>query len=300
MTAALIIATGRTENKDDFEPMRETGTIPALQRVAMVFRQSGIERIVVVCGEKQERAASNMGLIFLRAGGPSDMLENVKRGLIHLEGKCSAVLITHVDVPLFSLKTVQTLLAADGSVRVPCYQGKPGHPIYLSADHFPEVLSYQGKNGLAGAIRSAGLERSLVEVGDKGVLADIQGQEDYEQLVETHDMARLHFDVRLRLIKERAFFDPGAQQLLEMTRETGSLLDACRQMGISYSKGRKVVALIEQQLGFRVIESRQGGRDGGRSELTGEGERLLERFASFQSEASSRLEELFAKYFPEP
>ena len=48
MTAALIIAAGRTAGRTEFQPEREVGALTAVQRIALLFQQAGIRRIVVV------------------------------------------------------------------------------------------------------------------------------------------------------------------------------------------------------------------------------------------------------------
>lgn len=108
---------------------------------------------------------------------------------------------------------------------------------------------------------------------------------------------KLQLDFRIRLSRERAFYGPGTHQLLQLTDETGSLLEACRRMGISYSKGRKIIALTEQQLGYPVVESQQGGKSGGRSSVTEAGKALIRNYAAFCTEAKGQLESLFQKYF---
>lgn len=108
---------------------------------------------------------------------------------------------------------------------------------------------------------------------------------------------KLQLDFRIRLSRGRAFYGPGTHQLLQLTGETGSLLEACRRMGISYSKGRKIIALTEQQLGYPIIESQQGGKSGGRSSVTEEGRTLIENYTELCAEARKQLETLFQKYF---
>lgn len=297
MTAALIVTAGQTSAGRAFIPSKKVGTIPAIQRIVRTFQRSGLQKIVVVCGEEQvKKDASHLGLVFLQGRDQGEMLENVKRGLAYLQSRCEAALVTHANVPLFSAATVRALLEADGDVRVPVCGGAAGHPMLLRAERFPEILAYEGEGGLAGAVRD--LPRRLVEVSDEGVLANIAAGGDYQRLIESHDLTRICFDFQLRLIGERIFYGPGAHQLLELTSETGSLLDACRQMGISYSKGRKIVSVIEQQLGRPVLVSQQGGPSGGRSALTEEGRDLLERYTLFHREAAACLEGLFETYFP--
>lgn len=265
----------------------------------MVFQQAGIERIVVVCGEDKDQAkklTAHMNLEFLEAPGGADMPACLKAGLSYLQKKCTAVLVSRADVPLVCVETIRTLMAAEGPVCIPAYHGEAGRPILLRADQIPAVLAYTGSGGLSEAVRCAGLPCRLVAVEDQGVLAAAPG-EALTRLIEEHDLARLRPDFRFRLMREKAFYGPGTHQLLRLTEETGSLLEACRHMGISYSKGRKIIATTEQQLGYPVIESQQGGRTGGRSALTEQGRALVRGYNGFYAEAKQALEELFRKYF---
>ena len=300
MTAALIIAAGRTSGKKRFEPEKQIGTIPAVQRIALLFQQSGIRRIVLVCGSedrKTEKLVSHMNLVFLQSPDSYEMLDSIKMGLTYLQDKCTQVLITHTDVPLFSIKTVHTLMNADGDVRIPSCCGRCGHPVLLQAEHIPVILSYRGKDGLSGAIRASGLNRRILEVEDEGVLTNIQKATSCERLVESHDLSEIRPCFRFQLLRERPFYGPGAHQVLRLVEETGSLSSACRHMGISYTKGRKIVSTLEEQLGHSVIESRQGGKDGGFSCVTPEAKKLMQSYDAFCQEAEESLQELFGRHF---
>jgi molybdate transport repressor ModE-like protein len=70
-------------------------------------------------------------------------------------------------------------------------------------------------------------------------------------------------------------------------------------MGISYGKGRAIMSLMEQQLGYTIIESQQGGSTGGHSELTMEGRELMRKYSAFSTAATRSLQELFDIYFPD-
>lgn len=301
MTAALIIAAGKAATQEEFEPEKELGTISAIQRIAIVLQRAGIERIAVVCEEDKnqvEKLTAHMNLVFLHGRKDAEMLDNIKTGLAYLQDKCSSALIARVDVPLFSIETVHQLMAAEGAVCVPAHHGRTGHPILLRAELFQSVLSYEGADGLSGAVAASGLPVRTVSVEDEGILADVQDAAICSHLVAEHDLAELHFDLRLRLMKERAFYGPGTHQLLQLTEETGSLLDACRLMGISYSKGRKLIFKTERQMGYAVIESQQGGKTGGRSIVTAKGKELMAAYSGLTAEARQCLQQLFQKYFP--
>lgn len=300
MTAALIIATGKTSDKDGFEPEKEVGTISAIQRIALLFQQAGIRRVAVVCGNddsKTEKLVPHMNLIFLQSPSTGEMLDSIKTGLSYLQDKCTRVLISPVDIPLFSLKTVQALISSESDVCVPSCHGRNGHPILLRAEHFSKIISYTGEGGLAGAVKTSGLHREILKIEDEGVLSNIRKEEPSKDLILHHDLSEMRPSFRFRLHREQPFYGPGAHHLLQLVEETSSLSKACRQMGISYSKGRKIIFTLEQQFGVPVIESRQGGKDGGFSYLTEDARDLMRRYDAFCEEAQNALQVLFEKHF---
>ena len=117
-TAALIVAAGMSSRLGDFKPMLSIGSITIAQRVVATFHQAGISKIVMVTGYNAvilERHLAGSGVIFLRneAYQTTQMFDSVKIGLTYLQDKCSRVLFTPVDVPLFTAQTVRALLASD-------------------------------------------------------------------------------------------------------------------------------------------------------------------------------------------
>ncbi|MCL2146350.1 MAG: NTP transferase domain-containing protein [Synergistaceae bacterium] len=300
MVAALIIAAGKTDRRNSFEPQKEIGTIPNILRIVKIFQRAGIDRIVIVCEEDEDKVmkfAARMNVVFLRNRHDADMFENVKIGLSYLLDKCVAAIITHVDVPLFSVDTVYRLMAAEGPACIPSYDGNTGHPMLLRSEHFQKVLSYRGEGGLSGAVNASGLQSRIINVDDEGILVNVNYKDDYDRLVAEHSLMELRPEVCVSLVKEKAFFDPRAHQLLRLTDETASLREACKQMGISYSQGRSIISIIEQQLGFSIIESRQGGKSGGYSLVTNEGKELMRKYTEFCADARQYMNKIFGEYF---
>ena len=303
MIAALIIAAGKTSHGESFEPERELGTIPAIQRIVRIFQRSGMDRIVVVFDEndeKTEKMASYMNVIFLHVRTDADMLDNVKDGLSYLKEKCEAAIITHANVPLFSVETVQALTAIKGDVCIPFHNGA-GHPILLRSEHFDAVLNYSGEGGLSGAVKASGLRRVLVEVDDEGIHANVRHDKNLEKLIDCHSLREPYLDAKLRIISEKPFYGGGAHMLLQMIEEEHSLSGACRRMGMSNSRGKTIITNMEQQLGYQVLESRQGtkkgGNPGGSSVVTERGRELMRRYDNLCSEARIYLRDLYKKHF---
>ncbi len=302
MTAALIIAAGASSSPLPFQPEKQVGGITAVERLALIFQLAGIERIVVVCGEdchNVEKLVARMGVVCLRRelSPVAEMLDSVKTGLRYLQGKCRNVLVTPVDVPLFSVETVELLAGSGEKLAVPSHNKKAGHPLLLSAKLFSMVLDYNGGGGLAGAIKSGGLAPHYVEVLDEGVLLDVQKRSDYVQLVKRHSLQKMRPVLKLSIAREQTFFGPGPYQLLSLIDETESLRTACTQMGISYSKGWKMIEHMENHLGRPVISRKRGGHERGRSDITPEGRQLLEAYSAYSKECGKLVQDLFDKHF---
>ncbi|MDO4620901.1 MAG: hypothetical protein Q4B09_09810 [Lachnospiraceae bacterium] len=94
----------------------------------------------------------------------------------------------------------------------------------------------------------------------------------------------------------RGFFGPGIAELLSLIEQTGSLKDACREMGMSYSKGRTILSRAESCLDYALIEKQPGGVGGGSTHLTEEGASLLRCYHVWEEDLASYLQESFQKH----
>ncbi len=299
MTGALIIAAGRRSGKDSFTPEQKIGTISAVERIALLFQRSGI-RTIGVCGQTEQikKLLPEQNLIYLPSTETCEMLHCIQSGVGFLQKTCDAILVCHTDVPMFSAATVQALLAQPGAICVPACQGRTGHPVLLRRSCFGKILEYRGDFGLRGAMEASGFQRQLVEVEDPGILSEYS-EGGFLELLAGHDLSRLRLSSQFHIGRECEFYGPQVDHLLRLTRELGSLSEACRCCGISYSKGRKIIHTMEAQMHCTVMDTRQGGRGGGYSRLTAETQDMMGRYEAFCAEADTLLTELFRKHFPE-
>ncbi|WP_270506180.1 winged helix-turn-helix domain-containing protein [Eubacterium limosum] len=109
--------------------------------------------------------------------------------------------------------------------------------------------------------------------------------------------AALHPALKLRLARERIFFGPGPAELLMQIKRTDSVRMACEKMGISYSKGWKMINTMEEELGYKVTKRQQGGRNGGSACLTPEGETLLAKYQELERRSREAVENIFQELF---
>lgn len=96
---------------------------------------------------------------------------------------------------------------------------------------------------------------------------------------------------------EEPDFGKGVAQLLSLTREKGSLSAAYKSMGMAASKAWKILNRAEADLGVKLVERKSGGKQGGGSHLTPEGEDILNRYENFQKEVAEAVKRSFIKNF---
>ncbi len=298
---AVITAAGMSSRMGKFKPMLSIGSISVAQRIIATLQQSGVSKIVVVTGynaELLERHLANSGVIFLRNENyeNTEMFDSACIGLRYLRKKCSRILFTPVDIPLFRADSVEKLLKRQSDAVFPICAGQQGHPILLSSKIIDGILNYNGEGGLAGALRNLDISRAYVYIEDEGILYDADTPEEFDKLLEYHNSQLTRPVIKLSLEKERRFFDRDIALLLELIDETQSVKTACQRMQISYSKGWKTLNSIETQAGFALVLRKQGGARGGGSSLSPEGRLLLERYRKYEKAVEDASVELYEKY----
>ncbi len=302
-TGVVIIAAGNSSHEDKMQPMKKVGSISAVQRLIKTFRQAGVHRIVLVTSQQEhealEKHVARMGTVCLPNydADHCQMIDYAKIGLAYLQQKCDQILLTPADIPFFTALTVQQLMQCSAKLASPVCGERAGHPLLVASSLIPFILQYEGENGLRGAIKNCGCARTFIEVEDDGILCDIDSSDDYDQLLKQHNHQILHPSLKLRLVKEKPFFGPGTVQLLTFIQETGSVRLACQHMGISYSKGWKILAVMEEQLGETIVDRQQGGKNGGMAALTPKGKELLDKFRQFEECCRTLVQQAFEQIF---
>ena len=299
---ALIVAAGMSSRMGQFKPMLNIGSISVAQRVIATLSQSGVSKIVMVTGYNAtilERHLSGNGIIFLRNDHyeTTQMFDSVKIGLRYLLDKCDKVLFTPVDVPLFTSRTVKTILDSGAPLACPMCEGRQGHPILIDNGLIPEILNDCGEMGLKGAMDRCSVPLQRVDVDDPGTIHDADTPEDFSQLVDYHNSQLVRPVVSVSLNKEKPFFDSKIAMLLMLVDETSSVRAASQRMQLSYSSCWNIIRTLESQLNYTLIERSQGGAGGSQSRLTDRGRALLQRYTAYEQALKEQANALYAQYF---
>lgn len=302
-TGAVIFAAGHKSAASTFKPLMPIGGTTVIRRIIMTLKRSCVTPIVVITGKdakELEKHISKLRVICLRNDNyeNTQMFDSICTGLNYIEDLCDRVLILPAKFPMLLPETIQKIMNSSRQAACPVFNGRRGHPVMVSRELIPVILSYNGKRGLRGAFRETEIDAIIEEipVNDKGIIESIEPDEDFTG---NHDtgQAPMHPTANLFLECDEIFFGPGIAQFLMLIEHNGSMQTACRQMNMSYSKGWKIIKAAETQLGYPLLITRSGGAEVGFSQLTPKTKDFLNRFLSMEKELNEKTEELFMKYF---
>lgn len=303
-TGAVIAAAGMSTRMKQFKQMMKIGDMMLTERVIVNFRKCGVRDIVVVTGYRSEelrKSLNNLGVTFLenRNYETTQMLDSAKIGFDFLKGRCDRVFFCPADVALFTEHTVHEELSREEPLIIPVSREKWGHPVLIDAGLLPDILRYEGEGGLKGAFLSMDIVPYLLPVTDEGAMIDADTQTDFERLVRLHDQRLMRAEVRVHLAGKQHFFGQGTATLLRLVDRLGNVRDACEKMGISYSKGWHIIKLAEDELDYRIIERKPGGRNGGTASVSERGRRLLALYEEYVGQIEEFAKKKYDDIFPD-
>ncbi len=300
--AALIAAAGLSSRMGSFKPLMKIGGLSSAERIVATMKSAGAGIVTVVTGcraEELEKHLAGKDTVFLRnsAYESTEMFDSVRIGLEYLKDKCDLILFSPVDTPLFTISTARRLTASGADLAVPVCSGQAGHPVLISAKAAERILAFTGEGGLRGAMESTGIPIQRIETDDPGVLLDADTPEDLNALIALHDRQMIRASVSVSLSRDTPFLTESTALLLSIIKETGSVHTACQRTGISYSSGWQAIKRLEEQTGKRAVIRTRGGKDGGHSALTGDGEQLLSLFMLYREQVSEQADRIYSRVF---
>jgi len=189
--SAVILAAGCSSRMLQFKPMLPLGDMTIIERVIVLFKETGIEDIRVVVGHRR----SDILPVLERHGveqivNPSymeDMFSSVVAGLAGLAPDTEAFFILPVDIPLVRPATIRYLIETyqtlPGKIMRPSFKGLRGHPPLIPFAYARNITEWNGRGGLRGVLAQLEYNAIQVEVPDENILFDVDSPEDYEKLL---------------------------------------------------------------------------------------------------------------------
>lgn len=164
-----------------------------LETIVATLHEAGIERVVVVLGHHAEQIQGAITLegaeIVVNRDYARGQTSSLQAGLRALESpSLEAVVLCLVDHPLVSADTVRRLVAsfrqAGAPVVIPTFRNQRGHPVLIGRALFEELKGLSPDEGTNTVIRKYRDATTLIEVGDEGILIDVDNPDAYRRWCE--------------------------------------------------------------------------------------------------------------------
>lgn len=178
-----MLAAGLSTRSGTFKMALPLGDKTAIER-AIAGMYEIAWRIVVVAGWQAERIEALLAPyarveIVRNEGFRAGMFSSVQAGLARV--RAPRVFLLPGDHPLIGPEVYLQMLVEEAEIVIPTCDGKKGHPVLLSGHLIPEILALPADATLRDYVAARGY--TTVEVGDRGILMDIDTLEDYRAVL---------------------------------------------------------------------------------------------------------------------
>jgi molybdenum cofactor cytidylyltransferase len=142
-----------------------------------------VSRVFVVVGWEAERIREllvdygNVEIVMnddFRRG----MFSSIKAGILRVQAP--RFFLLPGDHPLVGVSVYRKMLATDGDIVIPTFQGRRGHPVLMDSHLIPDILHQPEDFTLRDFIHHRGY--TTVEVDDRGIRLDIDTLSDYHTI----------------------------------------------------------------------------------------------------------------------
>ena len=198
MIAGVILAAGESKRfRPENKLLYKINGVSVLNHLLDAFLQSNIDSITIVVGFQKSEVIKITNSLVSSSNIPTNLVENqefrtggmsssIIKGLNSVINS-EAVLITPADIPFISINVINTLInyyrRNNPKIIIPTCDQRKGHPILISSDLYPEVLSISEE--LRGLKEITTKYRELIDYlpfEEKGIIRDIDTKEDLQNL----------------------------------------------------------------------------------------------------------------------
>ena len=141
-----------------------------------------VDKVVVVTGKYHDelnQVITNCEIVF-NSNHEKGMFSSVLAGINAVLG--NDVLLIPGDITNVSSSTMKVLLSGTKPIRIPSFNGKTGHPVYISKEYV-ELLSKEPIDyKLCDFIAKHNNDVEIIEVNDSFINFDVDTIEDYNKL----------------------------------------------------------------------------------------------------------------------
>jgi CTP:molybdopterin cytidylyltransferase MocA len=190
MIAAVVLAAGASTRMGRPKLILPLGSGTVLSAAVAPLLEAGLERVVVVLGDRAVEVERGAGLpedprlrVVVNASWPEGMASSLRRGLDECKD-AEAVLVALGDqpgVPAVRLRRMLDAWSPGTPLVVPVHDGRAGHPVLFARELFGELRALAGDVGARDVVRRHWARAALVAAEPT---RDIDTEEDYRALLE--------------------------------------------------------------------------------------------------------------------
>ena len=186
---ALVPAAGTSTRMGSPKQLLPFGRKTVLQSVVDTLLEANLDGILVVLGHEADTVRESLverPLMFrVNSDYREGMFSSILCGFSAMAGSYDAALIALGDQPHIRSNVVRRVASAyqndNKGIVVPVYRGKRGHPALVDLGrYFSEIQSLTGEQGLKPIMRGHPDDTLEIDVGDEGVLRDIDTPDEYQ------------------------------------------------------------------------------------------------------------------------
>ncbi len=184
--SAIVLAAGRSRRMGRPKPLVSMGSRTLLQRTIDPLRAARVDEIVVVLGHRAEQILPTLRGLGCRTvinhRYRQGMSSSIQRGLQAIHPRAGAALVVLGDQPNIRPEIIDRLVESfqreEGSIVVPVFRGRRGHPVLFGRDLWPHLMALKGDVGGRELLGRYPRKVCQIEVDDRAVLLDIDRPED--------------------------------------------------------------------------------------------------------------------------
>jgi CTP:molybdopterin cytidylyltransferase MocA len=192
LLSAVVLAAGEARRMNPYhKPLLPLRGVTFLEGIVHIMIQAGADEFLVVIGHEHERITAAVQLPEVRfvfnEAWRSGQLSSLRTAVRALSPESEGMLFTPVDHPLVSLSTYRILieqwLKDKDRLVIPRHGGRKGHPAIFPARLYGPLLHEELQGGARDLIYREMESVLFMNVGDPGVIHDIDTPDDYRRLI---------------------------------------------------------------------------------------------------------------------
>lgn len=239
--AAMVLAAGASSRMGALKPLLRLAGITALERSLDLFREAGIDDVLVVLGHRAAELrplVEQCGARWIENPHPDDgMYSSVVAGARLLSSSTRGVFVLPADVPLARPATIRQLAAAflnrPSGIVYPVFGNRRGHPPLIARSILDQAAS--GATGplnvLLASHESAAID---IAVADEAIHLDMDTPTDFERLQTLAARREIptHAECEALLARER-LAEPLVRHARKVAKIAGRIADALAAKGLA-------------------------------------------------------------------